>query len=200
MLHVSKEARLIAQSYYKACFSLRLRNPIYFDTNRDVLYFRNEFDFLAFGEPIWYNHRTTWEEQKKPTCSLQHLMVARNYPFLFLDETLRLVRALQHLKSVIFERVPVDREEDATWDLQAKLKDQRRKILEFGADWNVRVGFLMKCEMEKMANGTAWKDLKPEDRERKFITMTGIYDGEIEMWQHRRQNGHGGRPGVSWGL
>jgi hypothetical protein len=176
-----------------------LRNPTYFDMNRDVLYFRNEFDFLAFGEPIWYNNQTFREEEMKPTCSLQHLMVARNYPFLFLDETLRLVRAIQHLKSVVFERVPADREEDATWDLQAKLKDQRRKIVEFGKDWNVKVGFLMKCEMENMANGKARKDLKQEDKEREFITMTGIYDNEDEMWQHRRQNGHGGRPRVSWG-
>jgi hypothetical protein len=173
MLHVSKEARLIALSYYKSCFLSRLRNPIFFDTSRDILYFRNEFDFLAFGEPIWYNHQTFHEEQKKPTCSLQHLMIARSYPFLFLDETLRLVRALQHLKSVGFERVPLDREENATWDLQAKLKDQCRKIFEFGTYWNVRVGLLSKCEMEKMANGRAWKDLKPEDGEREFITMTG---------------------------
>jgi hypothetical protein len=199
MLHVSKEARLIAMSYYKACFVSRLRNPIYFDLNRDILYFRNEFDFLAFGEPIWYNNQTSHEEQKKPTCSVQHLMVARNYPFLFLDETLRLVRGLQHLKSVVFERVPGDREEKATWGLQDKLKDQRRKIFEFGADWNVRVGLLLKCEMEKMANGRARKDLKHEDKEREFITMTGIYDGEGDMWQYRQQNGHGGRPRVSWG-
>jgi len=127
-------------------------------------------------------------------------MIARSYPFLFLDETLRLVRALQHLKSVGFERVPLDREENATWDLQAKLKDQCRKIFEFGTYWNVRVGLLSKCEMEKMANGRAWKDLKPEDGEREFITMTGIYDNEVEMWQDRGQNGHGGRLGVSWGL
>jgi hypothetical protein len=73
-------------------------------------------------------------------------------------------------------------------------------IFEFGTYWDVRVGLLLKCEMEKMANGRAWKDLKPEDGEREFITMTGIYDNEVEMWQHRGQNGHGGRPRVSWGF
>jgi hypothetical protein len=112
-------------------------------------------------------------------------MIARSYPFLFIDETLRLVGALQHLKSVGFERVPLDREENATWGLQAKLKDQCRMIFEFGTYWDVRVGSLLKCEMEKMANGRAWKGLKPEDGEREFITMTGIYDNEVEMWQHR---------------
>jgi len=127
-------------------------------------------------------------------------MVARSYPFLFLEETLRLVRGLQHLKSVVFERVLLDREEDATWDLQDKIKEQHRKIKEFGNDWDVRVGLLLKCEMEKMANGKAMRDLKPEDKEREFITMTGIYDSEDDMWLHRRQNGHGGRPIFSkWG-
>jgi hypothetical protein len=193
MLHVSKEARLIALSYYKFCFLSRLRSPIFFDINRDILYFRNEFDFLAFGEPIWHNNHTFREEQKKPSCGLQQIMVARSYPFLFLEETLRLVRGLQHLKSVAFECVPFDREGDATWDLQDKLKGQHRKIKEFGADWDVIVGFLTKCEMEKMANGKAMKDLKPEDKEREFITMTGIYDSEDDMWQYRRLNGHGGR-------
>jgi hypothetical protein len=127
-------------------------------------------------------------------------MVARSYPFLFLEETLRLVCGLQHLKSVVFERVPHDREEGATWDLQNKVKEQHRKIKEFGNDWDVRVRLLLKCEMEKMASGKAMRDLKPEDKEREFITMTGIYDGEDDMWKYWRQNGHGGRPMFSsWG-
>jgi hypothetical protein len=176
----------------------RLWSPIYFDLKRDILYFRNEFDFLAFGEPIWYDRYTCRAEEYHPTCGLQHVMVARSYPFLFLDETLYLVSSLQHLKSVVFERVPKDRQENASWELSARLKAQIQKLRMFGKDWNIEVDFLFKCEMEKMANGKARRDLTPEDSEREFITMTGIYEGEDDMWAHRMQNGHGGKPRLSW--